>query len=508
MGIAAEVAWRLLYPAAHIMRTDPMPHLAGWTAAAIAALAAVVVTAIFTGCAASPAGTSDPNAGLLRDFMDGKYDGAGHPINARVTEAEAICGNAGAVNDTSVALASACTAKIAGGEQSGDLVASARLAVRSHATSGDIATVEILDANGTTLASETLTVARLRAGEWIDWPVAWSSTGAAVQLRITPAASAQLDFDYVEVFPQRFGLVLAPGSGVAADSDHLTFELPVDKKITQVELDGADITPQFQALLDANTATVTTTSFRKLIDVAVADLAPARGDVAELKIHTATETARMQLRRSAPACAYEGTGATKVVVTGFQPFPADGWHDNVSGVAVANLDVSQVHDAQVLRVILPVEYDRAAAEITDVIARCHPDVVISFGQGGDAIALEHTAYNLQDTGEVAGGVPDNRGIVRAAQPIDPAAPVERATLLPLDAIAAALVATGEAPQDSTDPGRYICNNVMFADLAAIAAQGHGRAGFIHLPYTTEFDAATKARFASVVATAINATVAN
>lgn len=490
------------------MRTDPMPHFAGWTTAAVAALVAVVVTAIFTGCAASPAGTTDPNTGLLRDFLDGKYDGAGHPINARVSEAEAICANAGTTNATTVSLTTACTAKIAGGEQSGDLVASARLAVRSHAASGDIATVEILDANGAKLASEKLTVARLRAGEWIDWPVSWPSTGAAVQLRITPAAHARIDFDYVEVFPQRFGLVLAPGSGVAADSDRLTFELPADKKVTQVELDGADITSTYNALLEAGTATVTTTSFRKLIDVAVSDLAPARGDIAELKIHTATETARMQLRKSAPACAYEGTGATKVVVTGFQPFPADGWHDNVSGVAVSNLDISQLHDAQVLRVILPVEYDRAAAEVTDVIARCHPDLVISFGQGGDAIALEHTAYNLQDTGEVAGGVPDNRGIVRAAQAIDPAAPTERPTLLPLDAINVALVAAGEAPQDSTAPGRYICNNVMFADLGAIASQGHGRAGFIHLPYTTEFDAATKTRFANVVATAINAAVAN
>ena len=161
-----------------------------------------------------------------------------------------------------------------------------------------------------------------------------------------------------------------------------------------------------------------------------------------------------------------------------------------------------------MRVILPVEYDRAAAEIGEVIARCAPDLVISFGQGGEAIALEHTAYNLQDTGEVAGGVPDNRGVIRAAQLIDLDAPAERPTLLPLTEIASALEATGEAPQDSTDPGRYICNNVMFADLAAIQAQGHGRAGFIHLPYTTQFDGVTKARFAKVVQTTIETAVSN
>jgi hypothetical protein len=45
---------------------------------------------------------------------------------------------------------------------------------------------------------------------------------------------------------------------------------------------------------------------------------------------------------------------------------------------------------------------------------------------------------------------------------------------------------------------------MFADIGAM--QGRGVAGFIHLPYTTQFDAATKTRFAKVVEAAIQATV--
>jgi pyroglutamyl-peptidase len=151
-----------------------------------------------------------------------------------------------------------------------------------------------------------------------------------------------------------------------------------------------------------------------------------------------------------------------------------------------------------------VEYDHAAAQVAEVIARCAPEIVISFGQGGDAIALEEIAYNLEDTGEVAGGVPDNRGIIRAAVPIDPAAPATRDTLLPLDAIGAAITALGEAPQHSRDPGRYICNNVMFADLGAMA--GLGRAGFIHLPYTSEFDDGARARFGNIAAAAVQATV--
>ena len=136
--------------------------------------------------------------------------------------------------------------------------------------------------------------------------------------------------------------------------------------------------------------------------------------------------------------------------------------------------------------------------------RCSPDIVISFGQGGDAIALEEVAYNLQDTGEVAGGVPDNRGIIRAAAQIDPSAPATRDTLLPLDAIEQALESIGEAPRHSRDPGRYICNNVMFAGVGVM--QSRGVSGFIHLPYETHFDAEARERWGKVVQAAIQATV--
>jgi pyroglutamyl-peptidase len=468
--------------------------MSGCIVAALAGLAAVSATALLTGCATDAA--SDPNAGLLRDFADGKFDGAGHPLNARVTEAETLCPDA--LRDGR--LVGACAGAIAGGEQAGDLVASARIKIDAHAASGAIVSITV-SANDEVLASDTLTVARLRDASWLDMPVTWSSTGAPVRIRIEPAPGATVEVDYVEVFPSRFGLVLSPGSGVVGDDARLTFEVPRSHKVDRIVADGVDITERLNTLLDAGTATRTTTSFRTVIDVGVADLLPMRGELTELRVDAGAQAARMQLRATPPACAYEGTGAAKVLVTGFQPFPADGWHDNVSGVAVTALDVASLHDAQVMKLILPVEYDRAAAEVTDAIARCTPDIVISFGQGGDAIALEEVAYNLQDTGEVAGGVPDNRGIIRAAVPIDDAAPATRDTRLPLAAIEDALVALGESPQHSRDPGRYICNNVMFADLGTGA-----RAGFIHLPYTTSFDDATRARFGAIVAAAIQATV--
>ena len=440
---------------------------------------------------------SDPNAGLLRDFQDGKFDSAGHPLNAKVIDAASTsCG---------APLRGACEIALPENATSYGITISARVRVRQAPSSGRILTIEAVDAAGGALGDQQLTVDRLRATDyWFDLPLTLDGSGAT-RVVLDVAAGATVDFQYLEVFPSRLDVVFAPGSGIYADGDRFTIELPKGKQVEALQADGVDVLPTLQRLLDEGKATRTTTEFRTIVDVGVGDLLPARGDVTELRVHSQGDTSRAQLRRTPQPCAFEGdpTGA-KVVITGFQPFPADERHDNISGVAVRALDPSALRGAQVMRVILPVEYDRAAALVEDVIRRCQPSAVISFGQGGDAIALEETAYNLQDTGELATGAPDNRGVIRAATPILAGAEATRSTLLPLDAIKTELEAAGEQPQYSTDPGRYICNNVMFADVGAMA--GHGRAGFIHLPYTTEFDAAARARWGNVVRIAVETAV--
>ena len=490
--------------------SDPTTY-SGCIAAALLGLGAVVASAVLCGCTA-PAQPDDepmmddPNAGLLRDFLDGKFDSAGHPLNARVTEAEALCPQAGVPHNGAIRLSTMpCSGAISGSEQNGDLVASLRISVKSYAASGTIVTAAVLGVDGEVLAMNTLTTSRLRQAAWLDLPLAWSSNGSPVNLRVTPAAGAVIDLDYVEVFPERFGLVATPGSGTYADTDRLVFELPRSRKLDKILLDKVDITQRMTDLLASGKAKRTNTAYRTLIEVGVADLAVERLDSSELELRAGALAARVQLRRASTECKFEGDASgKKVLVTGFQPFPADGWHENVSAVAVTSLDPAQLRGAQVMRVVMPVEYDRAAAQVTDIIARCAPQAVISFGQGGGAIALEEVSYNLQDTGEVAGGVPDNRGIIRASAQIDSAAPSTRDTLLPLQAIESALQSIGEEPRYSRDPGRYICNNVMFADVGAM--QNRGVAGFIHLPYTTQFDAAARERFGKVVQAAIQATV--
>jgi len=456
---------------------------------------AVLALLAATACTATDEAPSNPNEGLLRDFVDGKFDSAGHPLNARVVPGTELCG--------STRIGAQCYGALPGTEQHGQLVASVHVRV-GGASGSDVVSVYARRESGDVLASTTVERAQLR-GASVDVPVAFASDGQRVMIQIVPASGATIDVDYVEVFPERFGLVASPGSGVYDDADKVTFELPRLRALDLVKLDGVDITSRLTTLLSQGKATRTNTDFRTLVEVSLVDLAPDRKALSELELRAGSLAARMQLRRDATPCHYEGDpDGTKVLITGFQPFPADGWHENVSAVAVTSLDPSQLRGAQVMRVVMPVEYDRAAAEVTDIIARCAPEAVISFGQGGGEIALERTAYNLQDTGEVSGGVPDNRGIIRAAAPIDESAPATRDTLLPLDEIREQLEAQGETPAYSTDPGRYICNNVMFADVGAMQARG-GVAGFIHLPYTTAFDAATRERFGTVARIAVQAT---
>ncbi len=454
----------------------------------------VAATLLAGACADAP--EESPNAGLLRDFLDGKYDAAGHPLNAKVIEG--ACGGS--------ALHGACDVAVPEGAMTGQLTVNVRLRVTQVPSRGSIVKLTLLDSAGAMLATKSLTVSQLGGrASWIDLAVEQNAAGALATVRVEPQAGATVEVDYVEIFPKRFGLVVEPGSGVYADADPITFEVPAGRKLEKLDLDGIDVLPRLDALVAQGKATRTTTMFRTLIATTAGDLLPTRADVAELRVHAGGNAARVQLRRAVAPCTFEGDpSGTKVLITGFQPFPADGWHENVSGVAVTTMNPANLHGAQVMRLVLPVEYDRAPAAIVEVIERCAPDVVISFGQGGNAIALEQVAYNLQDTGEVSGGAPDNRGIIRASVEIDESVGPTRNTLLPLPAIRSAIEALGEAPELSTDPGRYICNNTMFQDIGAMT--GRGRAGFIHLPYTTQFDDAVRARYARVVEAAIQATV--
>ena len=158
----------------------------------------------------------------------------------------------------------------------------------------------------------------------------------------------------------------------------------------------------------------------------------------------------------------------------------------------------------VMRAILPVEWETAAQQIDDLIQRCQPDVVIGFGQGRNQVEPETIAYNLMDASDISGGVPDNRGVVRDGVPVVDGGPAQYQTGLPAQAIVNALTAAGIGADTSTDPGRYVCNNLFYGIMHRV--QGTAiRGGFIHLPVMGKVDAEDRRKLQAVVETAVRLT---
>lgn len=448
--------------------------------------------AFVCGCAGAvtPAsgGDADGSGGLFRDFVGGgKFDELGHPANARHADAASFCSGLGNRDGE------LCRGQLPGSEQSGDMVLNLRVRI-----TGARGTTSVLTVDMGAMHSELKPVA-VRPG-WQNFSVPYTFEGGSPLTTIVTAhGNGTVEIDYLELFPARFHLVLAPGSNELGTDDEIVIETALDNTDLEVTANGTDVSARLTQ------ARVETSTFRRLVHVSVGTLVgDITGDVVELMVRAGDDHARMQVRRGAPPCSFQGdpTG-TKLLATGFQPFPADASHDNISRVALAAVRPEMLPGVQLMRLTLPVEYDQAAAEVASAIARCQPDVVVSFGQGDDAIHLEQTAYNLKDTSEVAGGVPDNRGLIAAAEPIVDGGDATRATRLPLDAMERALVDAGESPVRSDDPGRYICNNVFFTELGATDRP----AGFVHLPYTTDFPDDVKARWGRALEALLGAAAA-
>jgi pyroglutamyl-peptidase len=467
--------------------------------------ALALVLAGLAACAADQDGVLgrlDPNAGLLRDFLeDGKFDAAGRPLNALVLEAEEACADAGPIADGLVRIDRRCRAWLPGAEQRGPVVLNLRLRARAYDAPGAIVRVRVESADGGVFVDDVFDAARLRASlALIDLPLAWTSDGTGV-LVIEPLPGGEIDLDYVELFPRRFTVAVAPGSGVMTDRTELEIETDPSDGAPRIRLDGVDIGGRLATLLAEGRATAQETAYRRLVRVAVGDLLPDRRDVSELRVDAGDDAARLQIRRAPAPCLWEGDPAgRRVLVTVFQDFPADGWHANVSQVAVDRLRFGDLAGVAVMRLTLPVEFDLAPAIVADAIARCRPERVVSFGQGGDELALERRGHNLKDTSEVAGGVPDNRGRVEVAAPIDPLGPATRDTLVPIDRVQAALRGLGETAALSDDPGRYVCNDVYYATLGATTVPTL----FVHLPYTERFPLRVRNRWSRVATTVVRA----
>jgi pyroglutamyl-peptidase len=94
--------------------------------------------------------------------------------------------------------------------------------------------------------------------------------------------------------------------------------------------------------------------------------------------------------------------------------------------------------------------------------------------------IETHAYN------VTKDIPDDGGLLAAGDVLVPGDRPRRSASVPVRGIVRALQAAGYPAELSSDPGRYLCNAVLFHSLRyATRAEPRMRSGFIHIPATLE-----------------------
>ena len=473
----------------------------------------LLLCVVLVGCQADPGarspGTSRrPDSGLFRDFQgseDSKADAAGRRLDAVIVLGSELCFLASSAT-TPGRLCSGTTGRTT---PSGSVLINVHLRVTHHKPGRDILSLEI--ARGQIpLASGRLSPSQLRDdGSNVDFAVAldtWSN--APLDLVVDTLGNGRVTVEYFEIFRASPYLALHPGSGVYDDADELTIETNVAGFFgvtSSTETGSEGLTFKLTGLLASGVARIEDTGLRRILRVPVgALLGPRQGPVG-LTVSIGPRQARITVLKEPPPCAYLGAGPHKVLVTGFEPFPVDAWHDNISRAALGQMVPAHMPGVELMRLVLPVEFEQASALVRDAIARCAPEVVVSMGQGRDAVELETTAYNLRDTSEDWDGYPDNRGLVKTGALIEPLGPATLPTGLPVAEIVQALAPIDDTSTTSIEPGRYICNDVFYSEMAAV--QGTNiRAGFVHLPYTVQVDDAAAAHFARVAETIVNATI--
>jgi len=169
---------------------------------------------------------------------------------------------------------------------------------------------------------------------------------------------------------------------------------------------------------------------------------------------------------------------TTVLLTGFEPFGGDA--ANPSGEAVHLVAARWTGPEVLVSAVLPVTFTGAAVRLRELIAEHRPDVVVAAGLAGGraAIGVERVAVNLVDA-----RIPDNDGEQPVDVPSVPGAPAAHFATLPVKEIVGRIAAAGIPAELSYSAGTFVCNHVFFTALEDTASPV--RAGFVHVPWSTE-----------------------
>ena len=171
---------------------------------------------------------------------------------------------------------------------------------------------------------------------------------------------------------------------------------------------------------------------------------------------------------------------TKILVTGFEPF--GGEKINPAWEAVKALPET-IGGVQVIKLHVPVEFGAGAQKVIDALEAERPEIVLCVGQAGgrSKITPEFVGINWAHA-----RIPDNAGKQPLSQRIIDGAPDAYFASLPVNAMVAAMNQAEIPAAVSYTAGTYVCNDVMYQVLHALATRfSETRGTFLHVPFATE-----------------------
>lgn len=165
-----------------------------------------------------------------------------------------------------------------------------------------------------------------------------------------------------------------------------------------------------------------------------------------------------------------------ILLTGFDPFGGD--TVNPSWEAVSRLHGESIAGRQIVAEELPTTFDGAPKALRAALRRHAPELVLCIGQAGGraSMSLERVAINVNDA-----RIPDNAGAQPIDTPVVRRGPAAYFTTLPIKAMHADLRAAGIPAEISQTAGTYVCNQVFYVLMHALAGT-RIRGGFVHIPF--------------------------
>ena len=176
-----------------------------------------------------------------------------------------------------------------------------------------------------------------------------------------------------------------------------------------------------------------------------------------------------------PISMYSASSTQVVLVTGFKPFA--NYTVNPSQLIAHALNGSIINNAEIVSVVLPVNFNESVKMTTDAIGYYHPILVMSLGLNARAqgIEIEKIGVNLKRYQK-------DDGTWSFPQKIDASGPFLRFSSIPTLNVVRKIQDANISVKQSYFAGTYICNTLFYQLLEYVSEHNSSRkVVFSHVP---------------------------